>query len=214
MTNAIWPWVSTAALGRPVVPEVKKNQQGSSCSTAASGYGLARDVARRAHRSPRRTPTLRSKSTNRMSGRGLARGRGVFGKIAMADHRRGTARLAEIGDLVRRLAEIRRHPDRAEPEAREHRLEHLVAILGLHQDAVALLHAPRGQRRRHRVDAPVELGPGPGRIAPDEADLVPVAPRRLAQEMGEVHDPLRDGRNAARGSLRKLRHLRRSRMDT
>ncbi len=37
MTNAIWPCVSTAALGRPVVPEVKKNQQGSSCSTAAVG---------------------------------------------------------------------------------------------------------------------------------------------------------------------------------
>src|SRR5258705_6955268 len=35
-TNAIWPWVSTAALERPVVPEVKKNQQGSSCSTPAS----------------------------------------------------------------------------------------------------------------------------------------------------------------------------------
>jgi hypothetical protein len=29
-TKAIWPWVSTAALERPVVPEVKKNQQGSS----------------------------------------------------------------------------------------------------------------------------------------------------------------------------------------
>ena len=35
MTKAIWPWVSTAALERPVVPEVKKNQQGSSYSTAA-----------------------------------------------------------------------------------------------------------------------------------------------------------------------------------
>src|SRR6478672_356680 len=35
-TKAIWPWVSTAALERPVVPEVKKNQQGSSCSTPAS----------------------------------------------------------------------------------------------------------------------------------------------------------------------------------
>ena len=34
-TKAIWPWVSTAALERPVVPEVKKNQQGSSYSTAA-----------------------------------------------------------------------------------------------------------------------------------------------------------------------------------
>src|SRR5258708_35069148 len=35
-TKAICPWVSTAALERPVVPEVKKNQQGSSCSTLAS----------------------------------------------------------------------------------------------------------------------------------------------------------------------------------
>ena len=37
MTNAICPCVSTAALERPVVPEVKKNQQGPSCSTAAAG---------------------------------------------------------------------------------------------------------------------------------------------------------------------------------
>ena len=35
-TNAIWPWVSTDAFGRPVVPEVKKNQHGSSRSTGTS----------------------------------------------------------------------------------------------------------------------------------------------------------------------------------
>ena len=35
-TKAICPWVRTEALGRPVVPEVKKNQQGSSRSTAAT----------------------------------------------------------------------------------------------------------------------------------------------------------------------------------
>src|SRR5260221_1402950 len=35
-TKAICPWVSTAALERPVVPEVKKNQQGSSYSTLVS----------------------------------------------------------------------------------------------------------------------------------------------------------------------------------
>src|SRR5712691_676717 len=34
-TKAIWPWVSTAAFERPVVPEVKKNQQGSSYPTPA-----------------------------------------------------------------------------------------------------------------------------------------------------------------------------------
>ena len=147
-------------------------------------------------------------------GGSLARGRDVFRKIAMTDHRRGAARLAEIGHLARRLPEVRRHPDRAEPEAGEHRLEHLVAVLGLHQDAVALLHASGGQCRRHRVDPSVELGPGPGRIPPDEADLVAVAPRRLTQEMGEVHDPLGNGRNPARGSLIEARHLRRSRIET
>src|SRR3954467_4510616 len=36
-TNAICPCVRTAALGRPVVPEVKKNQHGSSYSTEAVG---------------------------------------------------------------------------------------------------------------------------------------------------------------------------------
>ena len=40
-TKAIWPWVSTAAFGRPVVPEVKKNQQGSSRSTGDFGGRLA-----------------------------------------------------------------------------------------------------------------------------------------------------------------------------
>ena len=47
MTKAIWPCVSTAAFGRPVVPEVKKNQHGSSCSTAATGAALAPMYARR-----------------------------------------------------------------------------------------------------------------------------------------------------------------------
>ena len=39
-TKAIWPWVRTEAFGRPVVPEVKKNQQGSSRSTGTSAGDL------------------------------------------------------------------------------------------------------------------------------------------------------------------------------
>ena len=60
-TKAIWPWVSTAALERPVVPEVKKNQQGSSYSTAALSNpraGMRR--YRLAHRLPRRRRPRRS----------------------------------------------------------------------------------------------------------------------------------------------------------
>jgi peptidoglycan/LPS O-acetylase OafA/YrhL len=36
------PCVSMAAFGRPVVPEVKKNQHGSSCSTSAGGVARPR----------------------------------------------------------------------------------------------------------------------------------------------------------------------------
>ena len=147
-------------------------------------------------------------------GSSLARGRDVFRKIAVTDHRRGAARLGEIGHLARGLTVVRRHPDSTEPERGEHRLEHLVAVLGLHQDTVALLHASRGQGRRHGLHPSVELGPCPGIVPPDEADFTAIAPRRLTQEVGEIHDPLGNGRNPARGSLIEARHLRRSKMDT
>jgi len=44
----------------------------------------------------------------------------------------------EIGDLIRHQAEIGRHPDRAQSKRCKHRPEHLVAILGMDQDAVTL----------------------------------------------------------------------------
>ena len=109
----------------------------------------------------------------------LPHGRGVLGKVAVADHAGRAARLRQIGDLVRRLAEVRRHPDGAEPEAGEHRFEHLVAVLGLHQHAVSLSDPLCGKRCRHRIDAPVEIRPCPVALAPDEADLVRMPARRL-----------------------------------
>jgi len=95
----------------------------------------------------------------------------------------------QIGDLVRRLAEVRRNPHGAQAEAGEHRLEHLVAVLGLHQNAVAFRDAVGGERGRHGVHAPVDLGPGPSRVAPGERNLPAIAAGRLPDEMGEVHDP-------------------------
>src|SRR3984957_9484000 len=61
MTNAIWPWVSTAALERPVVPEVKKNQQGSSYSTRASSIfsPACAAIASLSERSPNAPPPMR-----------------------------------------------------------------------------------------------------------------------------------------------------------
>ena len=84
-------------------------------------------------------------------------GRGMVRKIAVAQKRLGAGRGGEPGDFVRHQPEIGRHPDRAEPEGREHRPEHLVAILGMHEDAVALADAARGQRRRQRRDLTVDL---------------------------------------------------------
>src|ERR1700726_2982798 len=61
MTKAIWPWVSTAALERPVVPEVKKNQQGSSYSTLASSMPApaCAAIASRTDVSPNAPPPIR-----------------------------------------------------------------------------------------------------------------------------------------------------------
>ena len=197
-TKAIWPWVSTAALERPVVPEVKKNQQGSSYSTLRfldACAGMRSDrlahgfLAERALADPPGESERRARRLHR---------RGMIGKIAVAQKRLGAGGGGEISDLVRHQPEIGRHPDRAEPERGEHRPEHLVAILGMHQDAVALADAARGKRRRQRRDVPIDLAPGPGPIAPDEADAVAVPAGILGEEMRQVHHPARHSRHAAR----------------
>src|SRR3954465_14149333 len=140
-TNAICPCVRTPALGPPVVPEVKKPPRGGRPAGAGPwgprGRRTSRgrharwlcpaascpNVARQAPRSPRRRPKARLK---RRSGCPSPRASPRwFGKVAVADHGRGAARLPEVGDLARRLPEVGRHPDRAQAEAGEHRLEHL-----------------------------------------------------------------------------------------
>jgi hypothetical protein len=146
--------------------------------------------------------------------RGLARRPDVLGEIALADHCGGAARLRQIGDLARGLAEVGRHPDRAQAKAGEHRLEHLVAVLRLHQDALALGHPVGRQRGRHGSHPPVDLGPCPGRIAPSEADLLPVAASGLTHEMRKVHHPPGYGCNASFRGGAGLAHFWRSRIDT
>ena len=129
--------------------------------------------------------------------RGIGGRLGVIRKIAMAQKSLRAGGGGEIGDLVRHQAEIGRHPDRAEPKGREHRPEHLVAIFGMHQDAVALGDAPRGEARRQRGDVAVDLAPGPGSVAPDEARAVAMAAGILGQHMRQVHHPARHPRQAA-----------------
>ena len=130
------------------------------------------------------------RNRNANARRRLFRRRGMVGKISAADHGGGAARFSEISDFIRRQTEIGRHPDRAEPKAGEHALEHLIAVFRLDEDAVALAYAARGKRCAHRVHAPVELRPGPAPLAPDQSNLIGIAPRRLAQEMREIHHAL------------------------
>ena len=128
-TNAIWPCVSTAALERPVVPEVKKNQQGSSCSTGASG------AYRAGHGGDgvgdgRLAEGALAEAPGERDARGLRRDDGRM--IREMRHGTGTpwrrTTSARYDDLLGQQPEIRRHPDRAEPEGREHRPEHLGAV--------------------------------------------------------------------------------------
>jgi hypothetical protein len=100
----------------------------------------------------------------------------MIGKIAVTQKRFRAGSGREIDDFVRHQPEIGRHPDRAEPERREHRPEHLLAILGMNQDAVALDDATRGKRCRKGGDQRVDLAPGPGFLAPDETNAPAATP--------------------------------------
>ena len=111
--------------------------------------------------------------------RGLAGGLGMVGEIGVAEHRARAAGGGEMRHLLRGLTEIGGHPDRAKAETGEHGLDHLHAVLRLHQHPVALGQAKRRQRRRQRVDARVNLAPRPCARAAGDADMVGEAPRAV-----------------------------------
>ena len=68
----------------------------------------------------------------------------------------------------------------------------------MHEHAVALGDAARGERRRERRHVGVDLAPGPGALAPDEAGAVAGKRRAFCvSEMREVHHPPRHPRDAA-----------------
>ena len=140
--------------------------------------------------------------------RGIGGGHRVIGKIAVAQERSGAGGGREPGHFVRHQAEVGRHPDRAQTKGCEHRPEHLVAVLRVDQDAVALADAARAQCRRQRRHRSIDLAPGPGPVAPDEALAVAMPPCVLGQEMGQIHHPARHPRQPAarRGHRHGLAH--------
>lgn len=147
----------------------------------------------------------------------LMAGFSMIGKSTGANHAACAAGLRQIGNFIRRLTVIGRHPHRTHAEACEHGFEHLVVVGGLHQNAVPLSDAEFSlQRMGHCVDAGFHLSPAPSLFTPDETDMVRVAACRLRQEMREVHHPRGGGRNPARGMLHGTlhRHFTRSMIET
>ena len=130
-------------------------------------------------------------------------GGGVLWEVGVADEGGGAAGLGEEGDLRRGLAEVGGDVGGAQAEAGEHLLEHGFAVARLHEDAVALRDATGMEGGGEGVDAAVQRGPGRVVWAVDEGDLGPEAAGVLAHEMGEVHDPARDGDKAAFGGCRR-----------
>jgi hypothetical protein len=114
----------------------------------------------------------------------------------VAQKRLGAGGGGEIGDLVRHQAEIGRHPDRAEPERREHRPEHLVAILGMHQQPVALGDAARGQ-----AAASAETARSISRQVQDLSPQMKPCGRHggghSGSQMRQIHHPVRHPHEAA-----------------
>jgi hypothetical protein len=136
-------------------------------------------------------------------------------EVAVAEERLRAREGGEVGNLVRHQPEIGRHPHRAQPEGGEHRPEHLVAILGMDENPVALADAARGQPGREGRDGRVDLGPCPGAVAPDEAGALRMALGIAGEEMRQVHHPARAGNNAAfRSGAFCGRHFARSRIET
>lgn len=92
---------------------------------------------------------------------GAAHGSCMIGKVAVAQEGLRAGRGRKIGDFVRHQAEVGRHPYRAQAKGGKHRPEHLLAILGMNEDAVALFDPARLERGRKRGDFVIDLAPAP-----------------------------------------------------
>ena len=145
----------------------------------------------------------------RQVGNCLADRRRMPGKLASAQQRAGARRCCDVGDVRRKQPEVGGHPDCPDPEAGVHGFEHQVAVLGLHQDTVAVPDPVLGQHGGERGHPGVELQPIPPPATPDQRGPVRETSRRLGHEPRQVHDPAGHRQARADGHYRT-----RSSMDT
>ena len=131
-------------------------------------------------------------------------GRDMVRELGPGQQSFGPGRGGEPGNIFRRLAEVGGHPDATEFPASEGGLEHLIAVGGLHQQAVALLQPIAVAQGGCECGRPrLQFCPGPGYVTPDEADVVRMSPGGVRQELRQVHHPCGNG----------LHHATRSRIE-
>ncbi len=125
----------------------------------------------------------------------------MFRELRVMDHQASGAGLRQTGDVVGQQSKIDRHPHRAQAKAGEHGLDELIGVASLHKHAITLRDSARPQPRRQRLDPAVYLAPCPFLLAPDKAKLVGIAPRRLPQDMGQVHHPVGNALHRTRSMI-------------
>ena len=120
-----------------------------------------------------------------LRGRGLHR---VYmpGKAVLRQHHCGFAGTPKVGQFRRCQSEVGRHPDGAESERGPATLEQGHVVARLDQHLVAGLHAQRSQALDKRIDAGVDLAPGPDPLALNQPGPVREQRCRLREQCRQV----------------------------
>ena len=132
----------------------------------------------------------------------------IFREVGLAEEDPRPGHFGHVGHVVRHHAKVCRHPDPADPEGGQHRLQHLIAVLAVHQHRFARLDAKLEQRAGQCRYPPVQLRPAPGLLTPHQCSALRKAPGVLREEVSEVHSPPRYRR------LMDRLHFARSRIET
>ena len=177
--------VSTAPLGRPVVPDVYMIRAGESSGTSTAS-GASCSSSSTAENARRAIGVVHADELDVVVDL-VGRLRAGLGAELVDEEHRGPGVLEDVGDLAGREPEVHRHADGAEPVRREQRLHVLRPVAHEHRHAVAGRDAPGCERRREPLDAVMELAPGRRLAAEAERHALGTTVRVALQ----VVDPVR-----------------------
>jgi hypothetical protein len=113
----------------------------------------------------------------------------MLGKAVLGQHHARLAGAAQVGGFRWREPEVDRHPHRAQAKGGPAALEQRRVVARHHEQLVARPHAERTQSLHQRIDARIDLTPGPLPLALDQPRPVGKERGRLRQQRGQVHRP-------------------------